>query len=153
MPRTNSPHTRARDALNAAIRTLYEDTKVPVREIARLAGVSERNIYGLVRRLGCRSRGRDPVPAEDRIDPRAAEACARAAEGFRKITDQAAVIRTAKLATRQARSKRAGLIRHLNYLSRALRDLAAIDVGRPARAKRADLEARRQALARRLAAL
>jgi len=146
MPRTNSPHTRARDALNAAIRTLYEDTKVPVREIARLAGVSERNIYGLVRRLGCRSRGRDPVPAEDRIDP-----CA--AEGFRKITDQAAVIRTAKLATRQARSKRAGLIRHLNYLSRALRDLAAIDVGRPARAKRADLEARRQALARRLAAL
>ena len=51
-----TPHALARRAQNDAIRTLYEETLVPVREIARLAGVTERNIYALVRRLGCRPR-------------------------------------------------------------------------------------------------
>ena len=32
-------HAQARRAHNASVRTLYEDTLVPVREIARLAGV------------------------------------------------------------------------------------------------------------------
>ena len=47
-----APPARAQDALRAVetpltaqARALYEDTVVPVREIARLAGVSERTLY------------------------------------------------------------------------------------------------------------
>ena len=148
MPRTLSPRALTRSALNAAIRTLYEDTRVPVREIGRLAGVSERNIYALVRRLGCRTRGRRPVPAEQRIDEKAAAACRRAARAHRKLA-------AAALSQRQARRERVCLLRTLNHLARAVGHLAAIDRGRAAEAAAtaADLDARRRALARRLAAL
>jgi hypothetical protein len=153
--RPKSPRARARAALNAAIETLYQDTRVPVREIARLAGVSERNIYALVRRLGCRTRGRRPVPAKQRIDKPASAACRNAARHHRKLVLRAAAERDARMAARERRRDRARLLRTLTCLSRALRDLAAIRIGQAARRKPADadLEARRQALARRLAAL
>jgi len=64
-----TPHALARRAQNDAIRTLYEETLVPVREIARLAGVTERNIYALVRRLGCRPRLRLASGGGRRIVP------------------------------------------------------------------------------------
>ena len=38
------------------VRALYEDSVVPVREIARLAGVTERTIYKYARKLGWRPR-------------------------------------------------------------------------------------------------
>ena len=123
MPRTLSPRALTRSALNAAIRTLYEDTRVPVREIGRLAGVSERNIYALVRRLGCRTRGRRPVPAEQRIDDKAAAACRRAARSHRRFAAEARE-------RRKAQAERACLLRTLHHLSRAVGHLAAIDRSR-----------------------
>ncbi len=155
MSRTSSPRAQARAALNAAIRKLYQDTRVPVREIARLAGVSERNIYALVRRLNCRTRGRRPVPPDQRIDTRASAACRRAARDHRRLVLRAAAERDAKMTARKRRRERGRLLRTLTYLSRALHDLAAVKVGQTIRREpeAADLEVRRQALARRLAAL
>ena len=42
----------ASESLTARVRALYENSVVPVREIARLAGVSERTLYKYVRRGG-----------------------------------------------------------------------------------------------------
>ena len=44
--------------LTMQVRALYEDTVVPVREIARLAGVTERTLYKYVQRGGWRRRHR-----------------------------------------------------------------------------------------------
>ena len=43
-------------SLMARVQAMYEDTAVPVREIARLAGVTERTLYKYVQRGGWRRR-------------------------------------------------------------------------------------------------
>lgn len=47
---------RSPPSLQDCICALYERSLVPVREIARLAGLTERNVYATVRRRGCRPR-------------------------------------------------------------------------------------------------
>src|SRR5437764_2546304 len=70
-------------ALSERVRALYEGSVVPVREIARLAGVSERTIYKYVRKGGWRRRHAGPardLPAEVLAEADAAVAAAAAAD-------------------------------------------------------------------------
>jgi hypothetical protein len=53
-----APATPAEPALTERVRTLYESGVVPVREIARLVGVGERQIYRYAQRLGWKARVR-----------------------------------------------------------------------------------------------
>src|SRR5688572_10644143 len=109
-------HADARRAQNDAIRTLYEDTLVPVREIARVAGVTERNIYALVRRLGCRPRVRLASGGGRRIVPlassgempsgldaesvnRALQRCMEAVSHAERLTDAARAAKEERAAT------------------------------------------------------
>src|SRR5262245_40136141 len=93
-------------SLAECLSTLYRLTDLPVREIARLAGITARNVYATVRRRGApvrklmvrRGRGSANEPASApvrlrgsrRLDgagvARAIEACVRA----RQMTDEAA---------------------------------------------------------------
>ena len=157
-----SSRADARAHLNASIRMLYQDTRVPVREITRLAGVSERNIYALVRRLGCRSRGRKAVPAVKRINARASAACRRAAKRQRKLAAAARTELKRHAAERQAQRKHDAELRVLSKLTKALRELSRLDAADAARAgrearnaaeKAANLAERRRELARRIANL
>jgi hypothetical protein len=62
-PRTASARGRGdkkETKLTKRVRALYEDSAVPVREIARLAGVTERTIYKYVARHGWTKRYRTP---------------------------------------------------------------------------------------------
>src|SRR5207302_5009590 len=68
-------------ALTERVRALYEGSVVPVREVARLAGVSERTIYKYVRKGGWRRRHAGPardLPAEVLAGADAAVAAAAA---------------------------------------------------------------------------
>jgi hypothetical protein len=156
MTQPATPHALARRAQNDAIRTLYEETLVPVREIARLAGVTERNIYALVRRLGCRPRvrlasggGRRIVPSgtagtADSLDAAvvrdAIARCADAVDQARRLADASRAARTRSAALRQDRKAASRQARVLALLARTMRDLAAVKTGearRTARLKRA----------------
>ena len=158
MPREKpSPYLRAREKFNACIRTLYEDTLVPVREIARLAGITERNVYATVRRLGCRPRmrlapggGRRLVPLADTrpakrggagLDAagvrRAARAFRRAVEHQRELANAALVEQQSRAAARNARRKNEANLRALAQLSQARREL-----GRLVAAEKARVDAR-----------
>ena len=139
-----SPHALARRVLNDSIRTLYEDTLVPVREIARIAGVTERNVYALVRRLGCRPRvrlapggGRRIVPFTAATDgpldaksvQRALTRCNRAVRKANRLAAAARAARDERAAMRQARRAAGTKARTLVLLARTLRDLAAVVTG------------------------
>jgi hypothetical protein len=132
-------HALARRAQNDAIRILYEDTLVPGREIARLAGVTERNIYALVRRLGCRPRvrlasggGRRIVPfnaaTNDSLDAdgvqRAMRKCSEAVAHAECIVADARAAREAGAAMRQAGRDAATEARTLELLARTISELA-----------------------------
>jgi hypothetical protein len=163
------PRIDARATLNASIRTLYEDTLVPVREIARLAGVSARNIYALVRRHGCRPRGRSAARAGKRLAAattrRAAAACRRAAHRQRKLAAVARAELKRHATELRAQRKREADARALALLAQALRELARLDARNLARAgahaqaeaaeaaEAADLDQRRRALAIKIANL
>jgi hypothetical protein len=160
------PRVDARATLNAAIRTLYEDTRVPVREIARLAGVSARNIYALVRRHDCRPRGRNTARAGQRLAAattrRAAAACRRAAERQRKLAAAARAELKRHATARRAQRKREADARTLALLAQALRELARLNARNLARAgahaqaeevEAANLDERRRALAIKIANL
>jgi len=149
-----SPYLRAREKFNACIRTRYEDTLVPVREIARLAGITERNVYATVRRLGCRPRmrlapggGRRLVPLADTrpakrggagLDAagvrRAARAVRRAVEHQRKLVAAALADRDTRIAEKNLRRKCEADLRALSQLGQALRDLAQLEAAEKARA-------------------
>ncbi len=153
--RETAPHARAREQLNAAIRTLYEDTLVPVREIARLVGVTERNLYLTVRRLGCRPRmrlapggGRRLVPLSDAppamrggagLDAagvrRAARAIERAVAQQRMLTATVLAERERCAAARIARRQGEADMRALAHLSQARRELARLQAAESARAE------------------
>ncbi len=145
-----APHAEARRAQNDAIRTLYEDTLVPVREIARIAGVTERNIYALVRRLGCRPRVRlasgggrrivplaatgEPPPALDMASVNSAlKRCQRAVRHANRLTVQARAERDKRAALRQGGKDAATQARTFALVVRAMRDLAAVVDSEPAR--------------------
>ncbi len=180
MPRDHSPRARKRvgESVQACVRVLYEDTLVPVREIARLAGITERNLYLMVRRLGCRPRMRLASGGGRRIVPlaaagkaargepldaegvqRAIEACARAVQHRH---EEAAVKQAASqqlLARKRTRREADTNLRTLTYLMRALRDLSALNV-RAAAVRQAaprepptDVEELRASLSRRIDAL
>jgi hypothetical protein len=55
--------------LTKRVRALYEDSAVPVREIARLAGVTERTIYKYVARHGWTKRYRTPPRGKPMFAP------------------------------------------------------------------------------------
>ncbi len=137
-----SPHADARRALNDAIRTLYEDTLVPVREIARLAGITERNVYGLVRRLGCRPRmrlapggGRRIVPFQQPTNaPLDAESMQQLIQSCERAVQQASDLAADSRASRERRSEARRAVREsqtqariLSSLVHALRDLTVVD--------------------------
>jgi hypothetical protein len=180
--REPSSRANARPTLNACIRALYEDTLVPVREIARLAGITERNVYATVRRLGCRPRmrlapggGRRLVPLSDAppamrgdagldaaLVRRAANACRRAVERQRKLAAVALARRQSRAAARSAERKCAADLRALSQLGSAFRELARLDTAENAQAEAraraaaeeaARTEERRRELARRIANL
>lgn len=135
-----SPHALARRAHNDAIRKLYEDTLVPVREIARVAGVTERNVYALVRRLGCRPRvrlasggGRRVVPFA--VSPAALDAdsaaalrqsCKEAAAALERLADEARAVREKRSASRRDLRAARTQARGFALLARAIRDLTAM---------------------------
>jgi hypothetical protein len=176
------PRANARATLNACVRTLYEDTLVPVREIARLVGITERNVYATVRRLGCRPRmrlapggGRRLVPLADSkpamrggggLDAagvrRAARAVRRAVERQRKLAAAAVTDRQSRAAERNARRKCDADLRALSQLGQAFRELVRLEAAEQARAgerahaqaaEAARTEERRRELARRIANL
>ena len=147
-----TPHALARRAQNEAIRTLYEDTLVPVREIARLAGVTERNVYALVRRLGCRPRVRLASGGGRRIVPlgatrgaeldaggvqRAMLACTKAVAQAERVAADARAAREAGATMRQAGRDAAAQARTLELLARTISELAKwSDTPLPAKSKK-----------------
>jgi hypothetical protein len=162
-------HAQAKPSLHECIRVLYENSLVPVREIARLSGITERNIYAIVRRLGCRPRLRigpgggrrialpgdaaDPPPALDaNAAQRAIEACARVRQqlhaGAAATAEAAHRSAAARLSNRAAEAD----ARTLSIMVGVLRDLAAIGGASEAAARKPDdgADAMRRELARRI---
>jgi len=80
---------------------LYEASLVPVREIARLSGMTERSVYAIVRRRGCRPRMRLACGGGRRIVPLSQAPTARRG---RAGLDAAGVARAAQ-ATEEAAEK------------------------------------------------
>ena len=141
MTSATSSHALARRAHNDAIRVLYEDTLVPVREIARLAGVTERNIYALVRRLGCRPRirlasggGRRIVPLASPTDAPldaagvddAIQRCAAAVAEANRISAESREARERTAVGRRARRAAKAQARAFELLMRAKLDLVGL---------------------------
>jgi hypothetical protein len=122
---------------------LYEHSLVPVREIARLAGITERNVYATVRRRGCAPRmrlgpgggrrmlalGDGDAPAE--LDEQAVlqviAACVQARERLQQTAAVNAEARRRKAHVRQSKREVEANARVLSVLTRALQDLARVD--------------------------
>jgi hypothetical protein len=136
-------------SLQDCICLLYEHSLVPVREIARLAGLTERNVYATVRRCGCRPRvhvgagggRRIVVPANEALPETldvaavqlAIAACAAARQrSFDAATERTAA-RSAKVARRQSIREAETEARTLSTIAGALRNLAIADRGGQAR--------------------
>jgi hypothetical protein len=111
-----SSRAPAQPSLQDCICLLYEHSLVPVREIARLAGLTERSVYATVRRRGCRPRvhvgegGGRRLTAPARDEPRGVldlalvqQAIAACAAARQRALDDAA----ARAAASQARARRA----------------------------------------------
>jgi hypothetical protein len=122
----------------ARVRALYEDSALTVREIARLAGVSERMIFLYARQGGWA--------------PRAPLVAARRRAGAWRLAGAAALAAAKSRAlARQAEAAAQARLRSFELLHRALRDVVALRVAAGAQRDRA--AARRTAvLAERLAA-
>jgi hypothetical protein len=135
-------------SLTARVRTLYEDTIVPVAEIARLAGVTECTIYKYARKLGwwprvvrlARGAGGRFIPLADvgqpvatglkALDPQgAARAVARCADAA-LISERAAAAAAAAARKRAARERAAKAAaqreRVLAHVDRAIAQLAKL---------------------------
>ena len=131
------------------VRALYEDSIVPMREIARLAGVHERTLYKYARKCGWRRRnaraGCEKITKHRALrglksrDPAEAARATAALDRAMALSDQA---------LRRARALReAGVnVRTLAILMRMMRDLAAIEDAVEA-AARANLRKRATAAA------
>jgi hypothetical protein len=135
----------AQPSLQDCICLLYEHSLVPVREIARLAGLTERNVYATVRRRGCRPRvhggpglgRRIVVPADDALPQaldvdalrRAIVDCAEARQRTLDAAAERAAARSARVARRQSVREAETEARTLSRIAGALRDLAIADGG------------------------
>jgi hypothetical protein len=154
---------------NALLVTLYERTSLTLREIAALAGRTDRAVQMLVRALGCRPRnartcrpgtdvgvrraGPRPPPLNARAAQRAAEAfadVARELAGSAKMRaaseTQRAVARAERRTARTQLRVIAGAARSLRHLAAATEDTAALRqtlAGGRARAKRPKAAKRR----------
>jgi hypothetical protein len=142
--------------LTERVRALYEDSIVPVRDIAALVGVTERTIYKYARKGGWRQRhlclaraaGGRFIPRADQdkphaqglkaLDPegaqRAAQACDRAEALSAQALAQAASAAFSRAARAQAEKNMAAQLRALDLLTGALLDLAKTEnavSGRP----------------------
>jgi hypothetical protein len=161
MAQPNAPaRAPAQLSLQECICILYEHSLVPVREIARLAGLTERNVYATVRRRGCRPRvhvGADGgrrlvVPAHDTppevLDlaamQQAVAACAQARLRALDAAAERAAARNARVARRQAVREAEIEARALSTIAGALRNLAIAEDGGAARREKARKKARRQ---------
>jgi hypothetical protein len=147
-------------SLQDCICLLYEHSLVPVREIARLAGLTERNVYATVRRRGCRPRvhvGADGgrrlvVPAHDTppevLDlaamQQAVAACAQARQRALDAAAERAAARSARVARKQAIREAEAEARTLSTIAGALRNLAIAEDSGAARKEKARKKARRQ---------
>lgn len=153
------------------IARLYEHSLVPVREIARLAGITERNVYATVRRLGCRPRmrtapgggrrvaldyeGTPPAMLDEAAVAQAVAAWTAAAERQRADAHARVEIRKGKAAAWRRVRAREAEARVLTTVARAVRDLAA--AGEAKKRKKAaaaqrgrTLDEKRRALAEKL---
>ena len=132
--------------LTERVRALYEDSIVPMREIAALVGVTERTIYKYARKGGWRQRhvclaraaggrfipraeaGKPHARGLKALDPegaqRAAQACDRAEALSAQALAQAASAAHHRAARAQAEKNMAAELRALALLTGALLDLA-----------------------------
>jgi hypothetical protein len=150
----------AQPSLQDCICLLYEHSLVPVREIARLAGLTERNVYATVRRRGCRPRVHVGVAGGRRIEVPANEtspevldveavrrAIAACAQARRRALDDAAAraaARSERVARRQAVREAEREARTLSVIAGALRNLAIADGGGGGRKRDTRKTAKRQ---------
>jgi hypothetical protein len=138
-------------SLQDCICALYEHSLVPVREIARLAGITERNIYATVRRRGCRPRLRIGPGGGRRIDvgeaapagpldqaavQRAIDACVAAKMRLEGSAAAAVAAAEQRAARRRSRREAAADQRALLNLAQAMRALAAFGAERAAQRSR-----------------
>jgi hypothetical protein len=130
-------------SLQDCICHLYERSLVPVREIARFAGITERNVYATVRRRGCAPRmrlgpgggrrmvllsdGGSPGELDEQAVMRLKAACVRAREHLQQTAAANAELRRRKVDARQSRREIEADGRVLSVLTRALSDLARVD--------------------------
>jgi hypothetical protein len=117
MTASRAPHRApAPPSVQDYICLLYEHSLVPVREIARLAGLTERNVYATVRRRGCRPRvhvgagagRRIVVPANEAApEPLDLKATRQVIAAFATARQRALDAVAARAAAAQAREQRA----------------------------------------------
>lgn len=161
-------YAQVRAAFNAAAAALYERSTLPVSEIAQAAGVTERAIYDLARRLRLRPRRPSMQPRGAGFGPRHdtgagapldAGGIAEHASALREaaaeldqyvLTRRASLIRRAaairarrkKRETRRRRRvaarERLANLRTLQYLALTLREIARMKREHQARQQRAD---------------
>jgi len=133
------PGARAVDtALTAQARALYEDSAVPVREIARLSGVCERTLYKYVRKGGWQRRRRAHLDrgAGGRFVARE-QAQAPHAAGLGALDAAPAMAeRVARMAKARRRHALRAALRTLDILGGALVDLVRQRRERPERPER-----------------
>ncbi|MGI8526557.1 MAG: terminase gpP N-terminus-related DNA-binding protein [Pseudolabrys sp.] len=141
------------ESLTARVQVVYEHTILPVREIARLIGVSERTIYKYVARYGWQRRYVRPLRAKTAkgaggrfiareaesqpqasgpmaLDPLAAQRAGAAIERVQLMSDIAVAEALAAAHMREADQRRerelARDVRALGHLTRAMRDLTYV---------------------------
>jgi hypothetical protein len=139
---------------------LYQHSLVPVREIARLAGLTERNVYATVRRRGCAPRvhggpglGRRIVAPADEAAPapldiaaarQAIAACAKARERALDAAAARAAARRQRTARRQAFRDAEIEARSLSAVAGALQRLAVAAGGAKTRRSKANNKRRHE---------
>jgi hypothetical protein len=152
LQRTSPPHDAALTPLTRQARALYEGGVVPVRELARLCGVSVAGLYYHIRKQRWRRRRaavpRDRAKSERRKQRyRAMKASQPAVPRGLKARDpdgqaqalaraeRASALSGAALSRALARQEAEAKARVLSLMTRALRDLAIANGERPKRAR------------------
>jgi len=114
-PAGQAGRDRSAPSLTERVRALYQDSVVPVREIARLAGVTERTIYKYARQQGWRPRlarlARGAGGRFKALDPAAAAVAASRCALAGRRSDQAVAAAAAAAQARAARARAARLNR------------------------------------------
>ena len=107
------------------VRQLYEAGALPVREIARLAGVTERMIYKYARAGGWPRRRGCPLCAAPAADTQhAAQACAQASRRRKRVVAKALAAAQARAASIAAEKRSKQRLRVIELLCDTLEDLS-----------------------------